>query len=124
MSESIKNKKSNLTKKQKAMLRALEMTGHNITQACKKIGITRETHYYWLHNSDEYKKRDEELQESLLDFAETMLMKKIKEGDTTGLIFFLKTKGKKRGYSERPDIEVNIGAKKIDKVQVEFIDKD
>jgi len=111
-----------LTKRQETMLKALEVTGHNITQACKKVGIKRETHYYWLHNSDVYKKADEDIQESLLDFAETMLMKKIKDGDTTSLIFFLKTKGKRRGYSERPDVEVNIESKKIDKIQVEFIE--
>ena len=36
-----------------------------------------------------------------LDFAETMLMKHIREGDTTSLIFYLKTKGRERGYVER-----------------------
>jgi hypothetical protein len=36
-----------------------------------------------------------------IDFAESQLHKQIKEGSTAATIFFLKTKGKQRGYVER-----------------------
>ena len=42
--------------------------------------------------------------EELLDFAESVLFKKVREGHTAELIFFLKTKGKSRGYIERQEI--------------------
>ena len=35
-------------------------------------------------------------------------MEKINDGDTTSLIFFLKTKGKKRGYIERVENDVSV----------------
>jgi len=38
-----------------------------------------------------------------------MLFKGIKEGDHTLLIFFLKTKGKSRGYIERVDVGGQLG---------------
>ena len=39
-----------------------------------------------------------------LDFAESQLHQQIKTGNSTATIFFLKTKGKKRGYVERQEI--------------------
>lgn len=43
--------------------------------------------------------------ESLIDFAEGVLKKKVREEDLTALIFFLKTQGRYRGYQEKQEIE-------------------
>ena len=43
--------------------------------------------------------------ESILDLAETKLHENINDNDNTAIIFYLKTKGKKRGYIERLDID-------------------
>jgi len=99
------NKEKPLTRKQKAMLEALEKTAFNVSAACRMVGIDRRTHYDWLHKSNTYKKRCEEIQESLIDLAESQLLKKIKKEDLGAIIFFLKTKGKKRGYTERIETE-------------------
>ena len=42
----------------------------------------------------------------MLDFAETNLHQQIQEGNTTATIFLLKTRGRKRGYIERQNIQV------------------
>lgn len=43
----------------------------------------------------------EEADEMLLDFVEAKLYQKIKAGDIASIIFYLRTKGKRRGYSEK-----------------------
>ena len=91
----------NYGKKMKLMIAALERNACNVSHACKAIGICRQTHYDWLDKSDKYKKEFEEVQESLIDFGESALMKNIKKGNVTAQIFFLKTKGRSRGYIEK-----------------------
>lgn len=90
-----------LTDKQQLMLEILEKSAGNVSIACKKMGIDRGTHYNWLQQNQHYKNAVDDIQEGLIDFAETKLMEKIKGGDTTANIFFLKTKGKGRGYVEK-----------------------
>ena len=94
--------------KKEEMIKALEKSLGVVTIACKEVGIERSTHYDWLKNDEEYKKAVEDLGDVALDFAESMLHKQIQEKDTTATIFYLKTKGKKRGYIERTEVDANI----------------
>jgi len=93
----------------KAMLDALEKSLGVVTAACKSVGVGRTTHYLWMDTDSEYKAAVEELSDVAIDFAESQLHKQIKEGNSTATIFFLKTKGKKRGYVERQEVDVNTG---------------
>ena len=93
----------------KAMLDALEKSLGVVTAACKAVGIGRTTHYLWMQDDEEYKKAVEELGDVAIDFAESQLHKQIKDGNSTATIFYLKTKGKKRGYVERQEIEATGG---------------
>ena len=96
-----------MKKKQKQMIEALRRSGGNIQEASFSAGISRSTHYAWLNKSDIYKKEYEEVIESVIDDVESALMKKIEEGNITAIIFFLKTKGKNRGYTERVEHNFN-----------------
>lgn len=87
--------------KKKRMIEALTESLGIVTIACKKTGTDRNTHYNWYHNDKEYKEAVDALSEVSLDFAESKLLEKIEEKDTTAIIFYLKTKGKSRGYVER-----------------------
>jgi hypothetical protein len=93
----------------KAMLDALEKSLGVVTSAAKTVGIGRTTHYLWMDTDPEYKAAVEELSDVAIDFAESQLHKQIKEGNSTATIFFLKTKGKKRGYVERQELDVSSG---------------
>jgi hypothetical protein len=94
------------TDKKKAMLEALEKALGVITQACKSVGIHRSTHYDWMQTDDGYRAAVDDIQEVAVDFAESHLHKLIKDGNPAATIFFLKTKGKGRGYVERQEIAV------------------
>lgn len=84
--------------------------GCNITAACAALNITRQTFYNRKAKSKKLCEMIEDANESLLDFAESKLVEHINDGDVTSLIFFLKTKGKRRGYIERSEHDVNSNA--------------
>ena len=106
----------------KAMLDALEKSLGVVTSACKTVGVGRTTHYLWMQEDKEYKAAVDELSDVAIDFAESQLHKQIKEGNSTATIFFLKTKGKKRGYVERQEVDVNTG--KLFQIEVLGSDSD
>jgi hypothetical protein len=88
------------TYKKAAMLEALSKTLGLVTHACKIVGIDRSTHYDWLRNDEEYKLAVESTNDLVLDMAESSLFKQINQGNAAATIFFLKTRGKKRGYEQ------------------------
>ena len=89
----------------KAMIEALEKSLGIVTTACKQVGIARQTHYEWYREDAEYKAAVDGIADIALDFAESKLHKSIEGGSDTATIFYLKTKGKKRGYVERQEIQ-------------------
>ncbi len=103
-------KKLNTKKsRQAAWLQAFKSNFFNITKACQNIGIDRSTFYRWLDDTT-FSQSVQEAKEEKIDFIESQLLKKIKEGDTTSIIFALKTLGKSRGYVERREITGPEGA--------------
>lgn len=90
----------------KALLQALESALGVVTTACRQTEVGRTTYYQWMKEDPEFAKAVKDIQDIALDFAESQLHKQIKEGSTAATIFFLKTKGKSRGYVERQEIEV------------------
>ena len=85
----------------KAMLEALKSSLGNVTHACKEAGISRSQFYKWINEDPAFAASCEEVKDVALDFAESALLKQIKEGNVTAIIFYLKTQGKQRGYVER-----------------------
>jgi len=85
----------------KALLIALEKSLGVVTEACKQAGIGRTTFYEWCKADKEFKKQVDEIESIALDFAESQLFKNIGTGKEASLIFYLKTKGRKRGFVEK-----------------------
>jgi uncharacterized membrane protein YebE (DUF533 family) len=100
-------KKLNKTEQhKKAVIKALEKSLGIVSQACKLAGIGRTQYYNWLKEDPDFAKEVSDIDNITLDFAESQLHKQINDGNTTATIFFLKTKGKKRGYIEKNEIEI------------------
>ena len=89
----------------KKILEALEKTLGIVTTACKMCKIGRTQFYTWYNEDLEFKNNVDSLEGLALDFAESKLLENIKGKKETSIIFYLKTKGKKRGYIEKQEID-------------------
>ena len=99
--------------KKEAMLKALENSLGVVTVACKQIDIPRSTYYKWLKEDKDFAKSVKEIENIALDFAESQLHSQMKDGSTSATIFYLKTKGKKRGYIEKSELDITSGEEPI-----------
>lgn len=92
------------------IVKAYTKKGCNVSATCTALGISRQTFYNWKNGDAELRAMLEEAEEAIIDFAESKLVEAIGDGDMTAIIFFLKTKGKKRGYVEKVENDVSINA--------------
>ena len=99
--------------------KAIDGSGGYITEIAARLKCDWHTakDYITKLGLEEYLKLEEETR---LDKAERKLDQQIDSGDTTALIFFLKTKGKKRGYIERQEITGAEG-EKLNAITVEIL---
>lgn len=126
--------KSSLTvaQQKKKLLESLRASLGVVETACKRAGVPRRNHYDWLKKDKKYAAEVEEIEDVALDFGESQLHKLMngytvpdvkvflnsdnKEPiivplqkhvgpDAGAVIFFLKTKGKKRGFIEKTQVE-------------------
>ena len=66
----------------------------------------RRSHYVRMQADETYRSAVDELNNIALDFAEGKLFQLMNEMNPTAIIFFLKTKGKGRGYIEKSEMEL------------------
>ena len=95
------------------LLKALESSLGVITTALKATDLSRTNFYKWLKEDEEFAKAVKDIENIALDFGESQLHKQIGDGNTSATIFFLKTKGKKRGYIERNEVDLTSGDEPI-----------
>lgn len=120
------------------MLIAMQKSMCIISTAIEHVGISRQCHYDWVRTDPAYAKAIASLEEGVIDFAESKLHQlingvelpdtkfffdgktssvireetiRILPPDTAATIFYMKTKGKDRGYIERSEITGKDGEK-------------
>jgi hypothetical protein len=72
--------------------------------AAQMLGCAPNTIANYVDRSPKLQKLVREIQEQHLDLAETKLLTHLRDGNLKAVIFYLKTKGKVRGYSERTEV--------------------
>lgn len=122
--DELKKEQKRTKEKKAAMIEALKSTLGVVTPACELVGISRYCHYIWMNSDNKYKEAVNSMEDLALDFVESQLFRSIREGSDIPTIFYLKTKGKKRGYVERIENEYSgsIGVSKEDE-KIEFKNK-
>ncbi len=119
ISESKYDRTERRDEQQQDFIKALQRAGGNVTYACKSVNVSRQTYYNWMNEFDDFKKEVDDVRESLIDMAESVLLKEIKDArNITATIFFLKTVGRERGYVERQEMEIDGDMN----LQVQFIE--
>jgi hypothetical protein len=98
---------TNTDTKKKQMIEALKKTLGNVSAACGQVGISRNTHYDYIKRFPEYKEEVESISEMAIDFVEGKLFESINNGSDTAIIFYLKTKGRSRGYIEKHETKLD-----------------
>ncbi len=89
------------------IVKAVRGSGGFVTEIARRIGCTRATIYKYKRQYKAIADAIFEEKEHLLDTAESELLKKIKSGNMTGIIFYLKTQGYKRGYGDRTKLDID-----------------
>lgn len=102
MAEITMSKKRNETARR--IIKAVQESNGLLTLTAKKAGLHYATIWQYTQDFPTVKQAVVEAKERMLDFAEGKLYEKIKDGDNTAIIFYLKTQGKARGYIERQEV--------------------
>jgi hypothetical protein len=105
-------------------LYAIKLCKGNISNAAKMIKMCRRTHYKYCYEDSLYLERSEDITEFVIDHVEDKLMNKINTGDTTAMIFWLKCKGKKRGWIEKSEIDHTTKGDSLNKVLNNMTDEE
>ena len=91
----------------KAVIKALISHQGVVTPALLEVGVGRTQYYNWLKEDKSFKRKVDSMGEIALDFVEKALFRQIGDDIPSSTQFYLKTKGKRRGFQEKLDITSN-----------------
>lgn len=135
----------------KTLLLCLEKSLGVVTTACKNANLSRTQFYQWLKDDADFKAAVDDISQIAVDFGESQLHK-LMQGftlpetkvflnsdtkepievpmvkhhgpDAASVIFFLKTKGKGRGYVPSKAVDVTSGGQRITGIAIVDFEED
>lgn len=111
---SVENKIEQL---KKAAVESHYKNNGNVSATCRAVNIGRTQFYQWKKDDKEFAAAIDNVTDFCIDKVEDALMGQIEKGDTTAIIFYLKTIGKKRGYVERSEQHITGQIKTFGKLE-------
>ena len=87
------------------MLKVIAKAQGNIAAVARAYKVDRHTIYRRIRETQALVQAIENEREIALDVAESVLIQRALAGNTQELLFFLRTQGAHRGYSEKPQVE-------------------
>jgi hypothetical protein len=93
----------------KIIIEALKASGGIISMAAQKIGFARQTVSTWVNGDPELRAAADSFTDEILDLAELKLIELIRDGDREAIKFFLRCKGKTRGWHDKLEVSTAPG---------------
>lgn len=115
-------KDAKTAKAKETFFKAYEANLGNVSDAARKAGVERTTYYRWCEADKEFKDKCDAVIETQKDFAESMLMRLIRDGDSGAIRFYLSTKGRDRGYGDKVEVTGAEGKDLIPNISIQIID--
>jgi hypothetical protein len=86
------------------ILAAIKGSGGIMSTVAKRLNCHWTTADRNIKINENAKRAMEDENESILDLAESVLIKSVREGDMPSVFYYLNNKGKKRGYNTRLEV--------------------
>ena len=99
-----------MEKNKEQFIKALYQTNGIVAAACVAAHVGRSTYYRWMQSDVDFGRKVHDVMETQKDYVESKLLANINAGDTTAIIYYLKTKARDRGWNERVNPEKTAAA--------------
>lgn len=93
----------------KRLIDAMKKYHGIVTRACEVVGISRNQYYVYYNTDSKFKEQIDEMDDYNLDIVEDKLFQNIMDRDKSSIFFYLKYKGRKRGYVDSSDLNISGG---------------
>lgn len=95
------------------IIEVLEQNGGLLRSSAQKMKVSRTALYKWIEADASLSASLDSIREGMIDFAEGKLFKLIQDENPQAIFFYLKTIGRKRGYTERLETDITSGGRTI-----------
>ena len=93
----------------------------NRAEACRATHVNRSTVWRWMKEDKTFSEAIWEIEESVLDVAESKLVELVQAGNLQAIKFLLRSKARERGYGDRLEISQTVKRETIDVKRLELL---